>query len=67
MKQGDLVRTFLEGYTRAYHHVSSHSNNFFRIPPHSLGLIIESAAYQYKVHFPEGTGWVSDESLIGVE
>ena len=69
MKPGDLVRTYIEGYTRVYSHISKGSNAFTRVPPRTLGTIIGSdpLGYQYLVHFPTCTGWVSDESVVGVE
>lgn len=69
MKPGDLVRTYLEGFTKVYTHVSHESSSFSKVPPQTLGTLLEidSLGYQYLVHFPTCTGWVSDESVVEVE
>ena len=68
MKCGDLVRTYVEDHTRVYAHVSERVNDHTKVPPGTLGVIIECDpfGYQYLVHFSTCTGWVSDETVLEI-
>lgn len=61
MKPGDLVKTYINAYTKvyAYQNIDSHKNTM--VPPNTLGIIIECVEYQYRICFPNIIGWVSDE------